>query len=155
LQLDALERRTQEATLALIKPDAVASHQVGRIITRIEEAKFRIVAMRMTRLSLPEAQRFYSAHQAEPFYDALCDFMTSGPSIALILESPGFPDVVGRWRTVIGATDWQRASPGSIRADFGASANGNAVHGSDSAAAAAAEIAFFFPVDVTEGVTRG
>jgi nucleoside-diphosphate kinase len=131
-----------ERTLAIIKPDAVAAGHTGPIIGRIEAAGFQIRAMRMVRLTRPQAEGFYAVHRERPFFGQLAQFMTSGPAIVLALDAP---DAISRWRTVMGATNPASADAGTIRKDFGTSIERNATHGSDAPETAAFEIAFFFP----------
>jgi nucleoside-diphosphate kinase len=130
-----------ERTLAIIKPDAVARRQVGRIIQRIEEAGFEIRAMRRVRLSQEEAEGFYAVHRARPFFGSLTAFMSSGPAIVMVLEAP---EAIGKWRTLMGATDPAKAEPGTIRREFAESIERNATHGSDAPETAAQEIGYFF-----------
>ena len=130
-----------QRTLAIIKPDAVAKSVTGQIIARIEASGFKIVAARMVRLSMDQAMAFYAVHKARPFYQSLCAFMTQGPSVPMVLEAD---DAIKRWRDLMGATDFAKAAPGTIRKDFASSIEANAVHGSDSPESAATEIAFFF-----------
>ncbi len=132
---------TAERTLAIVKPDAVAKGVAGQIIARVEGAGFTLVAVRMVHLTLEQARGFYAVHRERPFYASLCAFMSQGPCIALVLEGEG---AIQRWRDLMGATDFTKAAPGTIRKDFASSIEANAVHGSDSAASAAVEIAFFF-----------
>jgi len=129
-------------TFAMLKPDAVAAGNTGAILAHIEKSGFGIRAMRMLRLTLVEAEAFYAVHRERGFYGELVDFMSSGPVVALVLESP---DAVAAWRTAIGATDPAEAAEGTIRKLFAESKGKNAVHGSDSDENAAREIAFFFP----------
>lgn len=129
-------------TFSLIKPDAVRANQTGAILAQIEAAGFSIKAMVRTQLTPEMAKRFYAAHAHRPFYQELCDFMTSGPIVALVLEKE---QAVADFRTLIGATNPAAAAEGSIRKRFGTSLDCNAIHGSDSDAAAAEEGAFFFP----------
>jgi nucleoside-diphosphate kinase len=131
-----------ERTLAIIKPDAVASRRAGLIIQRIEEAGFPIRAMRLVHLSKAEAEGFYDVHRARPFFDSLTTFMSSGPAIVMALEAP---DAVRKWRTLMGATDPAKADAGTLRKEFGASIEHNATHGSDAAETAAFELGYFFP----------
>jgi nucleoside-diphosphate kinase len=131
-----------ERTLAIIKPDAVAARNAGRIIQRIEESGFTIRAMRLTRLSQAGAEGFYAVHRERPFFGSLTKFMSSGPVIVLALEAP---DAIKKWRTLMGATDPAKADAGTLRKDFGASIENNATHGSDAADTAAYEIGYFFP----------
>jgi nucleoside-diphosphate kinase len=131
-----------ERTLAIIKPDAVAAGHTGPIIERIEAAGFQIRAMRMVRLTRPQAEGFYAVHRERPFFGQLAQFMSSGPAIVLALDGP---DAISRWRTVMGATNPANADAGTIRKDFGTSIERNATHGSDAPETAAFEIGFFFP----------
>jgi nucleoside-diphosphate kinase len=131
-----------ERTLAIIKPDAVAARHTGPIIARIEAAGFQIRAMRMVRLTRPQAEGFYAVHRERPFFGQLAQFMSSGPAVVLALDAP---DAIGRWRTVMGATNPANADAGTIRKDFGTSIERNATHGSDAPETAAFEIGFFFP----------
>jgi nucleoside-diphosphate kinase len=131
-----------ELTLAIIKPDAVAARHAGRIIQRIEEAGFQIRAMRLRRLTVPEAEGFYAVHRARPFFGSLTSFMSSGAVIVLALEAP---DAIKKWRALMGATDPAKAEAGSLRKEFGTSIENNATHGSDAPETAAFELAYFFP----------
>ena len=128
-------------TLAIIKPDAVAAGNAGKIIAHLEGAGFRIVAMKMVHLSREQAGEFYAVHRERPFYGELVEFMTSGPAIPLALEAD---DAVARYRETIGATDPAEAAEGTIRRLYAESKGRNAVHGSDSDENAAVEIRFFF-----------
>jgi nucleoside-diphosphate kinase len=128
-------------TLAIIKPDAVGSGKSGRVLAHLQEAGFTVRALRMTRLSRPQAEAFYAVHRGRPFYGSLCAFMTSGPCIPLVLERA---DAVATLRTVIGATDPAEAAPGTVRKLYAESKERNAIHASDSDENAAQEIAFFF-----------
>jgi nucleoside-diphosphate kinase len=130
-----------QRTLAIIKPDAVARNAMGQIIARIEASGFKVVAVRMVRMSMDQAMEFYAVHKARPFYQSLCAFMTQGPSVPMVLEAD---DAIQRWRDLMGATDFAKAAPGTIRKDFASSIEANAVHGSDSPESAATEITFFF-----------
>jgi nucleoside-diphosphate kinase len=132
---------SEERTLSIIKPDAVARNIVGRICSRFEDAGLRIVAMRMMHLTKEQAQEFYAVHKERPFYNDLVAYMTSGPVVAQVLEGR---DAIRRNREIMGATDPRKADPGTIRADFAASVEENAVHGSDALETARAEIDFFF-----------
>ena len=136
-----------ERTLSIIKPDAVARDAIGAICARLEAAGLRIVAARMLRLSREQAASFYAIHQGKPFFDALVDFMVSGPIMAQVLEGEA---AIARNRAVMGATNPADAAPGTIRADFASSVTENAVHGSDAPETAASEIAFFFPEGICE-----
>ena len=131
-----------ERTLAIIKPDAVERRLSGRILQRIEDAGFTIRAMRMTRLSTAQAEGFYAVHRARPFFASLTEFMSSGPSVVLVLEAPG---AIAMWRTLMGATDPAKADAGTIRKEFAESIERNATHGSDAPETAMFEIGYFFP----------
>ncbi len=131
-----------ERTLSIIKPDAVAKNVIGKIYQRFEEGGLKIVAARMMHLSEQEAGQFYAIHKERPFFKDLVAFMTSGPVMVQVLEGE---NAIARNRELMGATDPQKADAGTIRADFAASIDANAVHGSDAPETAAVEIAFFFP----------
>lgn len=131
-----------ESTLSIIKPDAVAKNVIGAIYSRFENAGLRVVASRMKHLSQAEAEGFYAEHRERGFFKDLVAFMTSGPVMVQVLTGE---DAIAKNRALMGATDPKKADAGTIRADFADSIDANAVHGSDSAAAAAREIAYFFP----------
>lgn len=131
-----------ERTLAIIKPDAVSRRFAGRIVQRVEEAGFEILAMRLVRLSRAQAEGFYAVHRERPFFKSLTEFMSSGPAIVLALQAP---DAIRKWRDLMGATDPAKAGAGTLRKEFGASIERNATHGSDAPETAAFELAYFFP----------
>lgn len=128
-------------TLAIIKPDAVASGKAGKILAHLEEAGFRVRALRMVRMGRAEAREFYAVHRERPFYDSLVEFMTSGEVIPLVLESD---DAVPRLRETIGATDPAEADEGTVRRLYAESKERNSIHASDSPENARKEIGFFF-----------
>ena len=130
-----------ERTFAIIKPDATSKHYTGKILQRIEEAGFRIRAMKTMRLTQKEAEGFYAVHRERPFFKGLTEFMASGPIVAMVLEAP---DAIKRWRTLMGATDPAKADPGTLRKEFASSIGENATHGSDAPETAAFEIGYFF-----------
>ena len=130
-----------ERTLSIIKPDATRRNLTGKVNARFEEKGLRIVAQKRLRLSRAQAEQFYAVHKARPFFNSLCEFMTSGPVVVQVLEGD---NAVARNREIMGATDPAKASAGTIRKDFAESIEANSVHGSDSAENAAIEIAFFF-----------
>jgi len=132
-----------EQTLSIIKPDAVRKNVIGQILARFEAAGLRIVAARMMHLSRAEAEGFYAVHRGRPFFGALVEFMISGPVLVQVLEGE---NAIARNRELMGATDPKEADRGTIRADFAASIDANAVHGSDAAETARTEIAYFFPL---------
>ena len=131
-----------ERTLSIIKPDAVEKNAIGRILARFEAAGLKIVAARMTQLSRAQAEGFYAVHRERPFFKDLVGFMISGPVVVQVLEGE---NAIARNRELMGATDPKKAAKGTIRADFAASIDANAVHGSDGLETARAEVAFFFP----------
>lgn len=131
-----------ERTISIIKPDAVAKNVIGQIYTRFENAGLKIVAAKMKQLSRQEAEGFYAVHRERPFFNALVEFMVSGPVMIQVLEGE---NAVAKNRELMGATNPKDAAPGTIRADFADSIDANAVHGSDSVENAAIEIAYFFP----------
>ena len=131
-----------ERTLSIIKPDGVEKGVIGKVIARFEEKGLKPVAIRMARLSKPEAEGFYAVHKARPFFNDLVKFMTSGPVVLLVLEGEG---AVLKNRDVMGATDPAKAAPGTLRKDFATDIEKNTVHGSDSPENAKIEIAYFFP----------
>lgn len=130
-----------ERTISIIKPDAVAKNVIGEIYSRFEKAGLRIVAAKMVQLTAEKAGQFYEVHKARPFYKDLVSFMISGPVMIQVLEGE---NAIAKNREVMGATNPADAAAGTIRADFASSIDENAVHGSDSAETAKAEIAFFF-----------
>ena len=125
----------------MIKPDAVADGHIGAILAKINEAGFRIIAMKMTHLSRQKAEGFYEVHKERPFFGELTAFMSSGPIVAAVLEKE---NAVADFRTLIGATDPAKAAPGTIRALYARNMGENAVHGSDSDENAAIEVAYHF-----------
>ena len=135
----------RERTLSIIKPDAVAKGAIGAILKTFEGAGLRPIALKMLRLTEQQARGFYAVHRERPFYGSLVKFMTSGPIVASVLEGES---AIARNRELMGATDSARAAAGTIRATWGTDVERNAVHGSDSAATARIEIAYFF--DATE-----
>jgi nucleoside-diphosphate kinase len=128
-------------TFSMLKPDAVQANNCGAILKMIEEAGFRIVSLKKTKLSLEDAGKFYEVHKERPFYKDLCTYMSSGPIVAMILEREA---AIEDFRTLIGATDPAKAAEGTIRNLFAKSIEANAVHGSDSDENAAIEGSFFF-----------
>ncbi len=130
-----------ERTLSIIKPDAVAKNVIGKIISRFEDAGLKVVEARMVSLSRADAENFYAIHKERPFFNALVEFMISGPVFVQVLEGE---NAVAKNRELMGATNPKEAAPGTIRADFADSIDANAVHGSDSLENARTEIAFFF-----------
>ncbi len=131
-----------ERTYAMIKPDAVAAHNAGKIIDLIEKSGFTIVRMEKLQLSRSKAEAFYAVHKDRPFFGELVDFIISGPVVALVLEKE---NAIGAWRDLMGATDPKKADAGTIRQLFGTNIGVNAAHGSDAAETAAIEMDLMFP----------
>ncbi len=130
-----------ERTLTILKPDCVRKNLIGEVTRRIQEAGFRIVAMKMTRLTEDTAGGFYAVHKERPFFDELVEFMSSGPCVPMILEKE---NAIEDFREFIGATDPSEAEEGTIRADFADSVGENIIHGSDSVENGKKEAAYFF-----------
>jgi nucleoside-diphosphate kinase len=132
---------SSERTFSIIKPDAVANRHVGDILAILEKEGFRILGLRRTRLSAPEAEGFYAVHRGKPFFTSLVKFMTSGPIVVMALERD---DAVRKLREVMGATDPAKAADGTIRKLFAENIERNCIHGSDAQDTAATELAYFF-----------
>ena len=130
-----------ERTLTIIKPDAVAKGAAGQIIARFEQAGLKLLAAKLLHLTPGQAGGFYIVHKERPFYGSLCDFMTGGPCMPIVLEGD---NAITLLRDLMGATDPAKAAAGTIRKDFASSIEANAVHGSDSPESAAFEITYFF-----------
>jgi nucleoside-diphosphate kinase len=130
-----------ERTLTILKPDCVRKNLIGEVTRRIQEAGFRIVAMKMTRLTKDTASGFYAVHKERPFFDELVEFMSSGPCVPMILEKE---NAIEDFREFIGATDPSEAEEGTIRADFADSVGENIIHGSDSVENGKKEASYFF-----------
>lgn len=130
-----------ERTLSIIKPDATRRNLTGKINARLEDAGLRIIAQKRLWLNRAQAEAFYAVHRGRPFFNSLCDFMSSGPVVTQVLEGE---NAVARNREVMGATNPANAAPGTIRKDLAESIEANSVHGSDSPENAKSEIAYFF-----------
>jgi len=130
-----------ERTFAIIKPDAFAAGNGGKIIARIYEEGFTIRGLKKLYLSKIEAENFYYVHRGKPFFEELTDFMSSGPCIVMVLEAEG---AIAKWRTLMGATDPEKADEGTLRRQYGTFVGENATHGSDAPETAAFEIGYFF-----------
>lgn len=130
-----------ERTFAIIKPDATAAGNAGKIIDIIEEKGFKIAGMKKIHMSKEIACKFYAVHKERPFFDGLTSFMSSGPCIVMALEKDG---AIKGWRDLMGATNPDAAENGTLRKQFGKSIDHNAVHGSDAPETAAEEVSFFF-----------
>ncbi len=130
-----------ERTLTIVKPDAVAKNIIGEVLKRFESAGLRVVAAKMLHMTREQAEAFYAVHRERPFFNALVEFMTTGPIVVQVLEGE---DAIATARQVMGATNPQEAEAGTIRADFATTIDENAVHGSDAPDTAEREIGFFF-----------
>jgi nucleoside-diphosphate kinase len=131
-----------ERTFSIIKPDALQAGKAGAILQMLEAAGFRIVALRLRRLSRAEAEGFYHVHKQRPFFGSLVEFMASGPCVTMVLERDG---AIAKLRELMGATDPAKAAAGTIRQLHAASIEANAIHGSDAPETARFEIGYFFP----------
>ena len=131
-----------ERTLAIIKPDAVKKCVMGDILSRYEKAGLRPIAVKLVQMSKPTAEGFYAVHKARPFFDSLCTFMSSGPSLVMVLQGD---NAIKKNRELMGQTDPAKAESGTIRKAYGTNIEFNAVHGSDSPETAKFEISYFFP----------
>jgi len=130
-----------EKTFGIIKPDAVKGKYTGKILSRIEDEGFCIKGLKKVNLSREVAERFYYVHKDKPFFNALTSFMSSGPSVLMVLEKD---NAIRSWRDVMGATDPSKARDGTLREKYGSNIENNAVHGSDAEDTANFEIGFFF-----------
>ena len=130
-----------ERTLSIIKPDGVSRGVIGEVIRRFEANKIKIVAMKMIYMTKAQAQGFYAVHKERPFFGSVTDFMSSGPSVVMVLEGE---NVIAKNRELMGATDFRKAAEGTIRRDFATDIERNVVHGSDAPETAAFEIGYFF-----------
>lgn len=130
-----------ERTLAIIKPDGVSRRLSGEVIKRLESSGFKIAAMKMVHLTKKQAEGFYAVHRGKPFFKSLTDFMSSGPTVVMILEGK---NVISRYRELMGATNFKEAAKGTIRREFATDIEKNVVHGSDGPETAAFETAYFF-----------
>ncbi len=130
-----------QRTFSIIKPDAVRKGYTGAILAEIDKAGFQIVAIKKQSISKEQAEGFYAVHKERPFFDGLCDFMSSGPLVLMVLEKD---NAIADWRTLMGATNPANADPGTMRKKFAGSIQENAVHGSDGEETAAFEIGYWF-----------
>ncbi len=130
-----------ERTLAIVKPDAFAAGNAGKILARIYQEGFKVIGIKKLFLSKKQAEGFYAVHRERPFFGELTDFMSRGPCLVMTLEAE---NAIRRWRDVMGATDPAKAAEGTLRREFGSSIGENATHGSDAPETAAFEISYFF-----------
>ncbi|MBW1735735.1 MAG: nucleoside-diphosphate kinase [Deltaproteobacteria bacterium] len=139
----------KERTLSIIKPDGVLKGLIGPVISRLEKEGLKIAAMKMITMTKDQARGFYKVHEGKPFYESVTDFMSSGPCVVMVLEAD---DVIGRYRKLMGATNFKEAEEGTIRRDFATDIEKNVVHGSDSRENAEYEIGYFFSaLEMAEG----
>jgi len=131
----------KERTLSIIKPDGVSKNLIGEVIRRLEAQEIEITAMKMVKMSKDQAKGFYSVHRGKPFFESVTDFMSSGPSVVMVLEGN---DVIRRYRKLMGATNYEEAAEGTIRREFATDIEKNVVHGSDSEETAQFETGYFF-----------
>jgi nucleoside-diphosphate kinase len=130
-----------QRTFSIVKPDAVRKGYTGAILAEIEKAGFQIVAIKRQSISKEQAKGFYAVHVGKPFFEGLCEFMSSGPLVLMVLEKE---NAIADWRKLMGATNPAHADPGTIRKNFAGSMSENAVHGSDGEETAAFEIGYWF-----------
>ncbi len=130
-----------ERTLSIIKPDGVERGLIGEVIKRLEADDLKIIAMKMIHMTKAQAEGFYAVHKQRPFFESLTTFMSSGPAVVMVLEGE---NVIGRYRELMGATNYKEAAEGTIRKEFATDIEKNVVHGSDAPQTAAFEIAYFF-----------
>ncbi len=140
-----------ERSLVLIKPDGIERGLTGDIVGRLEKAGLKLVAAKMLRLDRPLAERHYAIHAEKPFFKALLEYITSGPVLATVFETPGAVELI---REIMGKTDPAQAQAGTIRSDYGLDIERNTIHGSDSAESAEKEIALFFSADEIQSYER-
>jgi len=131
----------KERTLSIIKPDGVSRDLIGEVIKRLENAGLKIVAMKMIKMTKDQAKGFYKVHEGKPFYESVTNFMSSGPSVVMVLEGE---DAINRYRKLMGATNHKEAEEGTIRREFATDIEKNIVHGSDAEETAHFEINYFF-----------
>ena len=131
----------QQRTFGIIKPDAVAAGNAGKILAKIEESGLKVIAMKLMKMSQTQAEGFYAVHKARPFFGDLVTFMTEGPVVAMIMEGE---NAITRWRDLMGPTNSEEAPAGTVRGDFGTDIERNASHGSDAPETANLEISYFF-----------
>jgi nucleoside-diphosphate kinase len=134
--------KTQQRTLAIIKPDAVKKNAVGDILNMIHEKGFHIIGLHMLEINQEQAEGFYAVHAGKPFFNSLCAFMSSGPIIVIALEKE---EAIADWRKLMGATNPANAEAGTIRKKWAGGIEENAVHGSDAEDTARFELSYFFP----------
>lgn len=130
-----------ERTLSIVKPDGVQKRLIGEVIKRFEDRGLKVIGLKMISMNKKEAERFYAVHRGKPFFESLTTFMSSGPSVVMVLEGEG---AISKTRELMGATDPKQAKEGALRQQFAANIEKNIVHGSDAPETAAFEIKYFF-----------
>ena len=130
-----------QRTLSIVKPDGVGRGVIGEVVKRLEANDLKIIAMKMIHMTRKQAEGFYAVHRERPFFGSLTDFMTSGPAVVMVLEGE---NAIGRYRDLMGATNYKEAAEGTIRRDFATDIEKNVVHGSDAPETAEFEINYFF-----------
>jgi nucleoside-diphosphate kinase len=130
-----------ERTLSIVKPDGIQKHLVGEVVKRFEDHGLKVIGLKMITMSKKKAEGFYAVHRGKPFFESLTTFMSSGPSVVMVLEGEG---AISKTRELMGATDPQQAKEGTLRRQFASNIEKNVVHGSDAAETAAFEINYFF-----------
>jgi nucleoside-diphosphate kinase len=136
-----LREEDMERTLSIVKPDGIQKHLIGEVIKRFEDDGLKVVGLKMISMSKKEAEGFYAVHRGKPFFESLTTFMSSGPSVVMVLEGKG---AISKTRELMGATDPKQAKKGSLRRQFATNIEKNVVHGSDAPETAAFEIKYFF-----------
>ena len=130
-----------EKTLSIVKPDGVQKHLIGEVIKRYEDRGLKVIGLKMISMDKKEAEGFYAVHRGKPFFESLTTFMSSGPSVVMVLEGEG---AISKTRELMGATDPKQAKEGTLRRQFATNVEKNVVHGSDAPETAAFEINYFF-----------
>jgi nucleoside-diphosphate kinase len=130
-----------ERTLSIVKPDGVQKHLIGEVIKRFEDHGLKVIGLKMISMDKEEAEGFYAVHRGKPFFESLTAFMSSGPSVVMILEGEG---AISKTRELMGATDLKQAKEGTLRRQFASNIEKNVVHGSDAPETAVFEIKYFF-----------
>jgi nucleoside-diphosphate kinase len=141
IRLESRRIFMRQRTLSIVKPDGVSRNLIGKVIGRLEAADIKIMAMKMIKMTKEQAKGFYKVHEGKPFYESVTDFMSSGPSVVMVLDGD---DVIKEYRKLMGATNYKEAEEGTIRREFATDIEKNVVHGSDSEENARFEINYFF-----------
>jgi len=137
----SLKEEAMERTLSIVKPDGVQKHLIGEVVKRFEDHGLKVIALKMISMRKKEAEGFYAVHRGKPFFESLTTFMSSGPSVVMVLEGE---EAISKTRELMGATDPKQAKEGTLRRQFAANIENNVVHGSDAPETAAFEMKYFF-----------